>query len=733
MGQTKRDDNCLAFFSRLFEAVINDVSKLCGVAPREAERDVKYLKLRLSNEGLSFVTSVLPQLGNAIGTAFQSGRFSSMSALKCRCRTALPSFLHGLTKQVFKLDGSLRDDASSEAVWGLRQICFLVYKYDFPYPRSIEEEKILSMMQVDASLPKTITTSDLTLRGKTVLALARDIVTEMMSEVDLTNLVPRHGPGSTATGRMTATEKTVACLMRDRSLSGFPDLYGRNHCLDVTLCARHTSDDTPLVQSLEVAQNRATIQFVRKDIRGPRGISCEQAFRMHAQQALRWPVEKAAHQFSSGRINFKDQTVNQRLALRGSSAGRWATLDMKDASDRVSLALVTELFARTEILSLLLASRSKYNIRRKDGEDPVEFYLNKFAPMGSAMCFPVESIVFWALSVASIMYYESDGTDISKIRDRCYVFGDDIIVPTKYADVVMDTIEEFNLLFNREKSFISGPFRESCGCDAFRGVDVTPKRVKTLLPRSIDDATSVVAWVEYSNDFASQWMWKTSEVILDYLNDVGLDTESMPLHYKELGCLSRWTFSRAYPSGVQEKPRHRTKTKVNRNTFEKRKTKVPLPFYQGREILAPAYRSSHSAVKNFNEGAALYNWYSERSFWQRNRVEKPWLDVMPQGLFFLPENGQILRKELLASENIKTRRILYSKSQEEPWHYNNVRALREMRDRPKSRIETSPRKYWETTLTTFRNRRGYSREKFSLKSIRRSEESGSLARDHGMG
>jgi hypothetical protein len=61
------------------------------------------------------------------------------------------------------------------------------------------------------------------------------------------------------------------------------------------------------------------------------------------------------------------------------------------------------------------------------------------------------------------------------------VFGDDIIVPSECAEFVIDDLESFGLLVNRTKSFWRGAFRESCGVDAYNGVDVTPVRWKTTL------------------------------------------------------------------------------------------------------------------------------------------------------------------------------------------------------------------------------------------------------------
>jgi hypothetical protein len=607
------EDNCLGKIARLYTEVITDVSKICGVKAVEATRDVNYLKHRLSNEGFPFVTIVLPQLGKAIGSAFQSGRLTRPGSFHGSGSGALPSFLQGLTSRVFDIEtGALLDDASWICVWGLRQICFLMHKYQRPYTDTQVRDKLNHVMQVNSELPKTITAESLSLDDRTVLALARDIVTELMSTVDLSQLVPSHGPGSTASGRMNANEKTAICLLRDPKLAGFPDLYGRHNVLDVLESHFESSAGLSLEKAIRSGENTATMHFVPKDSGGPRGISCEPVWRMFAQQALRGPVERAAHIGSNKRINFKDQSVNQRLALQASLSGDMATLDMKDASDRNSYALVTELFAGTEVLPLMIASRSKIN-RYSNGDEDVSFHLRRFAPMGSAMCFPTESIVFWALAVATVYNVQNStccgGGDP---REEIYTFGDDLIVPSAFASVVIDQLEKFSLIFNVDKSFVTGPFRESCGCDAFKGEIVTPIKVKALLPQSLSDVSSVVAWVDYSNAFAQQWMWGTSNYIQDMLTDLGL--VDSPVCSEDVGVLRFWSYSEKYPKvSIPERNRDKNLSMIDKTTDELLQSHYRLrPYFQGVAVSGWSNKDLYSPIDDFNEGAGLVQWFINR-------------------------------------------------------------------------------------------------------------------------
>lgn len=107
------------FYMGLLSCVICDVMKFVGVKTDEWQRDVEYINNRISCEGITFATVVLPQLGKAILSAFQSGRFKTPSLFERKRRSsALPAFLHGLTKRCFTDDGCLIEDAGvCDAVW----------------------------------------------------------------------------------------------------------------------------------------------------------------------------------------------------------------------------------------------------------------------------------------------------------------------------------------------------------------------------------------------------------------------------------------------------------------------------------------------------------------------------------------------------------------------------------------------------------------------------------------
>jgi hypothetical protein len=226
---------------------------------------------------------------------------------------------------------------------------------------------------------------------------------------------------------------------------------------------------------------QAKLIAVPKDSRGPRLICVHPAEAIWLQQGLRRELERTItlHRSSPGpwprgRIWFDDQSVNGRIALKSSLTRRYATLDMKEASDRISDVLLQVLFGR-KYKYFGCCRAQEFIIPSSGGFANIRGMMNSYAPMGNATTFPVQSLVFWSICVASMQYhgFHQPGA--------VFVFGDDIIIPTECAQIVINDLESFGLLVNRSKSFWQGGFRESCGVDAFNGVDVTPVRWKTTL------------------------------------------------------------------------------------------------------------------------------------------------------------------------------------------------------------------------------------------------------------
>lgn len=160
-------------------------------------------------------------------------------------------------------------------------------------------------------------------------------------------------------------------------------------------------------------------------------------------------------------IDLDDQSKNQRLALEGSLTNRLATIDLKAASDTVSIAIVERLLDP-------LWYRALDMLRCRFGTLPSGevIHYQKFSSMGNGFTFELETLIFWALSSSVVDFYEGE--------HRVAVYGDDIIVPSAAAGFVIELLDYCGFKTNEKKTHLDGPYRESCGNHYFNGHDVTP-------------------------------------------------------------------------------------------------------------------------------------------------------------------------------------------------------------------------------------------------------------------
>lgn len=295
----------------------------------------------------------------------------------------------------------------------------------------------------------------------------------------------RHGSGSVA-------DSTSDLASKYRSLGLDPLL----HYLSLRMESRDSGPRPPC----EFVR-RAKLQMVPKTFLSYRSISMEPATLMWYQQGvLRSFVDdlrRRPHHPLRKRFRPEDQEPNRALAWEGSLSGEFATIDLSSASDSVSWSLVRKWFRDSALFPFMVATRSK-SVLLPDGS---EMQLKKYAPMGSALCFPVECIVFAAITECAI---RQDGGDPNLSRYR--VYGDDIVVESRHASSVMKRLEQNGFSVNRRKSFwLLGDFlfRESCGGEFLNGADVCPVRLSRRFSGWHDlvyNPSRILALVELAND-----------------------------------------------------------------------------------------------------------------------------------------------------------------------------------------------------------------------------------------
>lgn len=504
MGNHNSLEAELTTASMIMQQLFIDIAQ-CYPECNEVQQDLKKFRSRVQREGFSFLTKTLPSMGKAIDFALHTDSALSIKGFKTR-GSAIPKFLGWLLDRVFLATGYVRIDADVTALKHVRQLVYFMYKLDVPYAPKTQKKVLDAFIQTEEDIKNIdVDSSD------PVIRQARTLCSRLFAGFDAGTIIPRHGPGSVATGEKVNEKQNFSRIFSKlHSVYPFDEYF--------TMGLSHVSDDLDWIRSLEVHDTAtAKVVLVPKDSRGPRLISAEPLELQWIQQGLQraiYPLVER-HWLTAGHVNFTDQSINQYLALAGSRTGRFVTLDMKDASDRVSLRLVEELFAGTSLLQALIACRSDMT-RLPDGR---VVSMAKFAPMGSAVCFPVEALCFWALAVSVLTLngrYCTRGENLAYGLNHVWVYGDDIIMREEDYSLVLQYFPKVGLKFNESKCCTRGFFRESCGVDAFKGEDVTPIRLRTRWSsRNRLDASELCSYVALGNALYSHGYWSTASMIVE--------------------------------------------------------------------------------------------------------------------------------------------------------------------------------------------------------------------------
>jgi len=302
---------------------------------------------------------------------------------------------------------------------------------------------------------------------ESVIFRAQSKIARVLGEVPkFSELKYRHGPGAT-----TLTKKSHASVVEklQAGISCSQDLLPfASRILEEmpALAELHETTSWSCLESKETFGSTTVIvtddivDFVPKNAKTHRSITKGGSLNLMCQLALGDHMTKRLRSFG---VDLKDQSRNQRLALEGSLCGNYATLDLSSASDTVSNEIVLNLLPIEWVLALDATRSSRAWL---EGE---LISLEKFSSMGNGFTFPLESLIFWALSSCAA----PDGF--------ASVYGDDIIVSTISVPAVKRVLEVTGFTLNMTKSYWAGPFRESCGADYIRGIDIRPYYQKKLI------------------------------------------------------------------------------------------------------------------------------------------------------------------------------------------------------------------------------------------------------------
>lgn len=449
--------------------IIRGLAKDCSVSLT----DVSYVIRRYKNEGLHFLTKTLPTYAAFALYCVENSDKSFKENKIAFGNPLINSFSWSRSSpQFLKVHFNELSNGSADSLYNIRQFCDYFYKTCFGY----------SGDELTAACEKFVSTDEvvgeLLLDGETV-GECRKAFSKLFPRLrDLTPIDfmsigrAKDGPGSTA--RSNVLTRRHNCHIAEFKSLPFESIG--SHPRRFNAFSGHFRSFPGSHEKLKAVNNDNTCQvrFVPKDSRGPRVISKEPYHLMRIQMIGNSVLTRYLERESKRHVNFESQEYNRHLSLLSSIDRKLATLDLKDASDRVSYQLVKKLFAGFSGLTYMVTRTRSTHAELPNGDT---IKLNKFANMGSGLCFPVLSLVVYLAGVVGCKRYYAHLSyeDCAKL---VYVYGDDLIVPCNAVSSVRLVMTQLGLILNDKKCYVKGNFRESCGADYYNGKDVGPVRLR---------------------------------------------------------------------------------------------------------------------------------------------------------------------------------------------------------------------------------------------------------------
>lgn len=561
------------------EAILADCRLAYASYGREFDRDIRTLSLGYQSRGLAFFTLDLPSLDGVLTQSIESSQLSSSGPLSRRRSKAdpRPRFLYALWSLVFDSNGCLKPGADPNAVFFLRSVCCLGKKIAVACsPKRLQQtlgeyhaiESTMSPPNLDwigddldpisahsqrfAGFVRQ--SSPITLpfglgedgqdcdMGSTYLAALDRVCSVLTSSLGIFDAV------GDETGDVRAASNSGGRQRSESGLAGIgiwnllkPSRSGFRHGPGAVADAgkhafkyefpnwpRKLQGSFPYDWCGSTAFNcedypsfhepPSKLAAVPKTAKAPRLIAAEPISHQWCQQKVAdWLTKKFRDDsLISKFISLNDQTKSRDLVREASSLRNLATVDLSAASDRMSCRHIEAAFrANYSVLRAFHACRTRWVVDNLS--TPRKFLvLKKFAAMGSALTFPVQSLFFLCCCLAACKATTRE--EILALEGKVRVYGDDIIIPVEAYAGLVSILTQLGLRINESKSFSKGRFKESCGLDCFDGVDVTPLKPKTLVP---DSPLSCQSLLDTSNNLFQKGLWKASAVIRSALQDAG--------------------------------------------------------------------------------------------------------------------------------------------------------------------------------------------------------------------
>lgn len=209
------------------------------------------------------------------------------------------------------------------------------------------------------------------------------------------------------------------------------------------------------------------------------------------------------------------QQVHGELARIGSITGSLVTADQSMASDNITVQLVDAICPPRWAQALKKGRISGMSLYGTALVSPT------FATMGIGFTFPLQTLIFLCLLLSIRDHCELDEQAVIS------VFGDDCIYDVRMHDTVVQVFPLIGLVLNADKTFATGHFRESCGYDFYRGIDVRPFHLGRATGRSAGKRRSEAYLYTVINSLLRRWqpyeVPATTEFILGVIREIRKD------------------------------------------------------------------------------------------------------------------------------------------------------------------------------------------------------------------
>jgi hypothetical protein len=539
----------LSNFIGLYSGILKDIEVYHPTLRKDLGRDLLRLKTLASNSGSKVFTLLLPALGKRFDLSLETGVLDLHSlplSRRWRVGSKIPRLFRGIWMTMFDDNGCLKSDIDPNDVLFMRTLLFAMKKYQSECAPSATFEAVKEYYDVEASLPEPSQIwdgdgsdfgpnwnphlSDFSLDPAGLLAEVSDredwellCITQKCADRVATVLgefIPskarfRHGPGAVSDLASRKDFKYSFPAWGPRLQHIFPaSEFAFANLRESVNVDDYEAPNLPLVEGISY------LIAVPKTQKSPRLIAKEPTCHQWCQQSVRDFLTDAIGRCYIGRsIDFGRQDLSGEAARHASITKESATVDLSSASDRLSCALVERVFRRNPtILSALVASRTRYLANRIDKKSPSLHKLRKFASMGSALTFPIQSLVFYTLCLsAGIATERPHKWDLASLSRRVRVYGDDLIIPVAWMPMVEKLFKLLLLKINRDKTFSKGNFRESCGSDCFSGYFVSPGQVRQFYQES--SLTSLQGHVQSANNLYFKGLWHAASALLHQVPD----------------------------------------------------------------------------------------------------------------------------------------------------------------------------------------------------------------------